>query len=345
MTDLTRRTVLGSGLVAASTLAAPRIWAQPVPEIRLASQYGMGYLQFDIMQHNNLIEKHAKDLGLPNVKVTWASFSGTDAMNQALISGAADVVAGGIPGLLTVWSRTRGTKYEIKGISALSSQAYLLNTRSEKVRTIRDFTLNDRIAVGAVKLSTMAVTLEIAASKEWGDAEYARLDPQTVSMSPGDATVAMISGVAGITSVFAIPPYQQEQLQHPVIHTVLNSHDVMDGPVTFTCCWGPTRFQADNPKLYAALLRALEEATPLVTKDARATAELWKTRVGSKLDTDFVAKCITDPAGTGELGPWTTVPENSMKFAKFMARVGTISHEPASWKDYFHSQIHDVAGS
>jgi NitT/TauT family transport system substrate-binding protein len=345
MTNFSRRAVLGSGLTAAGALAAPRSWAQRVPEIRLASQYGMGYLQFDIMQHYKLIEKHAQALGIPEVKVTWASFSGTDAMNQALISGAADVVAGGVPGLLTVWSRTRGTKYEIKGISALSSQAYLLNTRSENVHAIQDFTQNDRIAVGAVKLSTMAVTLEIAAAKLWGDAQYAKLDPLTISMSPGDATIAMTSGVAGITSVFAIPPFQQQQLQHPNIHTVLNSHDAMDGPVTFTCCWGPTRFQQDNPKLYLALLHALEEATPLVTKDAPHTAELWKARVESKLDTDFVAKCIVDPTGTGPQGPWTMTPENSMKFAKFMARVGTISHEPASWKDYFHSPIHDLAGS
>jgi NitT/TauT family transport system substrate-binding protein len=39
------------------------------------------------------------------------------------------------------------------------------------------------------------------------------------------------------------------------------------------------------------------------------------------------------------------VPENTMKFADFMASVGTLKNKPASWKDYFFPEIHGEKGS
>ena len=67
----------------------------------------MGYLQFNVMEHDKLLEKHAAALGLKDVKIVWATFNGPDAMNNALISDSIDIVAGGVPGLLTLWNRTR----------------------------------------------------------------------------------------------------------------------------------------------------------------------------------------------------------------------------------------------
>ncbi|MGA7333233.1 MAG: ABC transporter substrate-binding protein, partial [Pseudolabrys sp.] len=55
-------------------------------EIRLARQFSMGYLQLNVMEHQQLIEKHAKALGLNDVKVSWFTFNGPTAVNEALIS-------------------------------------------------------------------------------------------------------------------------------------------------------------------------------------------------------------------------------------------------------------------
>ena len=115
-------------------------------ELRLAKQFSMGYVQFNILEHRRLIEEHAKSLGLGDVKVTWATFNGPDAMNNALIAGSVDVVAGGVPGLVTLWSKTAGTPQEVRGISALSSQPFLLNTRNPNIKSVRDFTETDKIA-------------------------------------------------------------------------------------------------------------------------------------------------------------------------------------------------------
>jgi hypothetical protein len=40
-------------------------------EIRLAKQFSMGYVQFNVIEDRQLIEKHARAAGLGKVKVNW----------------------------------------------------------------------------------------------------------------------------------------------------------------------------------------------------------------------------------------------------------------------------------
>ena len=326
-------------ILAAAALAVIPLSAS-AQEIRIARQFSMGYLQFNVMEHEKLLEKHAAALGLKDVKIAWSIFNGPDAMNNALISDSIDIVAGGTPGLVTLWARTRGTANEVKGISALSSQPIYLNTRSENIKSLADLKDSDRIAVPAVKVSLQAVLLQMAAAKLHGAANYGKYDPLTVSMSPPDATIALMSGTAEITCVFSVPPFQQQQLEKPGIHTILNSFDVMDGPSTFTVAWTSARFRDKNPVLYKALIAALKEATGIVDKDRKKAAAYWIEDVKSKLPLDKVTAVISGPQVR-----WTMAPENTMKFANFMASVGSIKEAPKSWKDMFFPEVHDLGGS
>ena len=99
-------TFLAAGALAAATAAAS------AQEVRIARQFSMGYLQFNVMEHDRLLEKHTAALGLKDVKIAWSIFNGPDAMNNALISDSVDIVAGGTPGLVTLWARTKGTTNE-----------------------------------------------------------------------------------------------------------------------------------------------------------------------------------------------------------------------------------------
>src|SRR6476620_9886873 len=309
-------------------------------EIRLAQQFSMGYLQLNVMQHQKLIEKHAATLGIPNAKVSWFKFNGPTAVNEALISGNVDIGSGGVPGLLTLWARTKGTPQEVRGIAALSSQPFLLNTRDPNIKTIKDFKDSDRIAVPAVKSSVQALTLQMAAAKAYGEKDFEKLDPLTVSMTPPDATVALLKGGAQITAAFSVPPFQNQQLDDPAVHTVLNSFDVMGGSHTFTAVWAPAKFREGNPVLYKALVAALREATEIVHKDKTAAAALLIEDSKSKLPIDMVSKIVAVPQVR-----WTMTPENTMKYANFMAEVGTLKTRADSWKDYFFPEIHDEKGS
>src|ERR1700709_1357740 len=66
-------------------------------EIRLAEQFSMGYLQFNIMKRDRLIEKYATQRGLKDFKVSWQRFNGPAGMNEALLSGCADIRPRGVP--------------------------------------------------------------------------------------------------------------------------------------------------------------------------------------------------------------------------------------------------------
>jgi NitT/TauT family transport system substrate-binding protein len=311
-----------------------------VPEIRFARQFSMGYLQFNVMEKHRLLEKHAKAAGIPEVKVVWATFNSPAAMNDALLSGSVDIVSGGVPGLLTIWARTQGTANAVKGVTAFSSQPILLNTRNPNIKSISDYTEKDKIAVPAVKISVQAMMLQMAVAKQWGQANFAKLDPLTVGMSPPDATIALLSDASEIASVFSVPPFQYQQLEKPGVHTVLNSLEVFGGPHTFTVAWASTQFHDKNPALYKALVAAFQEATEMLNKDVKPAAQYWIDDVKSKLTVDKVAEIAS-----GKEVKWTMVPESTVKYAEFMHAVGTIKVKPASWKDLFFPELHGLPGS
>jgi NitT/TauT family transport system substrate-binding protein len=290
------------------------------------------------MEHQKLIEKHTKAAGL-DVKVSWLTFNGPDMMNDALLSGSVDLVSGGVPGLITLWAKTANTSRAVKGISGLSAQPFFLNSRNPTVKSITDFTDKDRIALPAIKVSVQAVTLQMAAAKQWGQSNFAKLDPLTVSMSPPDSTIALLGGSADITAVFSVPPFQFEQLKDPKIHTVLNSFDVM-GPHTFTCLWTSSKFHDENPKTYKAVMAALVEATELVNKDRREAAGYWHKEAKTKMSLDEVAGFVSGPQVE-----WTLVPKSTMKYAEFMHSVGSIKVKPAKWQDMFFPEAAVFEGS
>jgi NitT/TauT family transport system substrate-binding protein len=334
------RYCIGMALLALALTCACGQVAAETQEIRFAKQTSMGYVQFNILERQKLLEKHARALGLGEIKVTWVTFGGPDAMNTALLAGDIDVVSGGVPALVTLWAKTRGTPQEARGISALSSQPFLLNTRNPGVRTIRDFTDASRIAVPSVGVSVQAVTLRMAAAQAFGKENYTRLDPLTVALSPPDATIGLLSGGSAFDSVFSVPPFQTQQLRDPAIHTVLSSFDVLGGSHTFTVAWTSRKFHDDNPKLYRALMAALAEATDILNADKRAAATLWIEDSKSKLPPDLVFDVIAGPQVK-----WTLVPENTMKYATFMYEVGIVKAVPSTWKDLFFPEIHGVNGS
>jgi NitT/TauT family transport system substrate-binding protein len=311
-----------------------------VPEIRIARQFSMGYLQLNVMDHERLIQKHAAELGIPEVKVTTFKFNGPAAMNDALLSDSVDLVSGSPQGVLTIWSRTRGTPNEVRAVSALVTLPFALTTNDPTIKTVDDLARCRKIAVPAVKVSAQAVTIEAAAAKAYGIKEHARYEQYTVSMSPPDATIALLSGSAELGCAFAVPPYLQQQLQHANIHTVLNSFDVWGGPNTFTTAYMSSKFRTKNPVLFKAIYAALQEATARVNADPETAARYWIEDGESKLPLDFVKSIATAP-GTR----WTMAPEGTEAIAAFMNEIGSIKVKPGSWKDFFFPEAYDLDGS
>jgi NitT/TauT family transport system substrate-binding protein len=274
---------------------------------------------------------------LSDVKVIWQRLAAGNVMNDALLSGTLHIASGGIPPLITLWDRTRG---EVKAIAALNAMPNILSTRNPNVKSVRDFTDKDRIALPAAKVSFQAMLLQMAAVREWGEAEFARLDTFTVSMSHPDGMIALISGRSEITAHFTAPPYSTQELERPGIHKVLSSYEVLGGPATFVIGWTTSRFVAVNPRTYAAFVAALEEAIDFINSDRRAAAELYLKVSKSKESMESVLKMLDDPDIR-----FTLTPNGIIKMAEFMHKIGSIRNRPGSWKDLFFSNVHHLPGS
>src|SRR5262249_16382632 len=154
------------------------------------------------MQAEKLVEKHLAQNGLAGVPVSWQDSTGGSAMNDALLSGNLEFANGGVPAFLTLWTRARGSRSEIAALAAVSDIPSVRIPINPNVRPIKDFTANDRISVAAVKASQVAILLQMAAEKELGPGQFARLDQLTVSMSQSDSVSLLLSGKSEITAHF-----------------------------------------------------------------------------------------------------------------------------------------------
>src|ERR1700704_1967888 len=145
--------------------------------VRIAKQFGLGYLPLTLMEEEKLFEQQAKKQGL-DIKVEWLRLSGGAPMNDAILSGNLDFASGGVGPLLTIWGKTQ-TNVMVKGVAALNSMPLYLVTTNPNIKTIKDFTEKDKIALPGVKTSIQAVTLQIAAEKVFGKGGESKLDAFT----------------------------------------------------------------------------------------------------------------------------------------------------------------------
>jgi NitT/TauT family transport system substrate-binding protein len=326
-----------SAAVFATTILVPRPASAEASVVRVAKQFGVAYMQYMVMQELKLVEKHAKAAGL-DITTEWATFRSSDVMNDALISGSVDFVSLGIPGIITIWSKTKGTSVEVKGVSGLNVSPLMLMVRDPAIKSIRDFKDKDRIALPAVKVAMQAIMLQMAAAKEWGDAKYNALDHLTVSMSHPDATAAMLGGQSEITANFSSAPFQYRQMKNPNIHRILTSTELFDEPLSFNVIAATSKFRSENPKLYAAFLAALKDATDFINADKRKGAEIYLKVSGDKSTVDDILEVLADPAII-----YNTKLGGIGAFVNFMAKVGTLKNPPKDWRDMFFPEA--LAGS
>jgi NitT/TauT family transport system substrate-binding protein len=322
---------LAFAVSATAAKAEPRV-------VRIATQYGISYLPLTIMAEKKLLESEGKKLGL-DLTTEWIRFTGGPPMNEALISGNLDFASGGVSPMVTIWARTQGN-LKVKGICAINSMPLYLNTINPNVKTIKDFTEKDRIALPAVRVSMQAVILQMEAEKVFGKGQEHKLDAWTVSLSHPDGLAQMMSGKSEISGHFTSAPFMYQELADPRVHRVLNSYDVFGGPHTFNVIWATSKLYEGEPKIVQAFLSAMKIAMKEINDDPAGSAALWVKADKSKLTPAEAEKIIRDPENK-----WTMTPEKVMAVADYMGRVKMIPAAPKSWKDMFIDSVQDLPGS
>lgn len=321
-----------------AALAVSATSAQAEGRIRVAQQFGIGYLLLDVVRDQQLIEKHGKQLGV-EVQVEWAQLSGATVMNEALLAGSIDIVSAGIPPALVLWDRTRG-KQNVKVVASLGSLPNYLLTNNPNVRSLKDLSDKDRIAVPAAGVGFQSRTLQIETARQFGAADFKRFDTISVSLPHPDATAALIKGGSEVNTHFSSAPFYYQALENKQVRKVLSSYDILGGPATFNVLYTTQKFHDDNPKTYKAFYNALVEAEQFVKANKAKAAEVFIRVQQSKLSPDLVRRIVEDPEND-----FTVTPQRTFVYADELQKLGVIKNRATSWKDYFFAEAHALPGS
>jgi NitT/TauT family transport system substrate-binding protein len=299
-----------------------------VSEITIAQQYGVSFLPLMVMEKQALVEKHAGQAGLPGVTVKWVKVAGPSVMNDGLISGALHFAAQGAPSLITLWDKTHG---QIKAAAAMTTYPLYLVTRDPDVKKLSDFSDKDKIAVPSVKISTQAIMLQMAAAKEFGEKNYTKLDPLTISLSHPDATLAFMSNTAGVNTHFSTSPFYEQEIKVPGAHLITTSYEILGGPATALVLTASAKFRDDNPKAFRAVYDALSEAIATINKDKTAAAKLYlEAAHDTKNSVGDILAMISDKDYA-----FTLKSDKVFATAQFMAKIGSIKQSPTAIGDLF----------
>lgn len=327
--------------LAAALALAGALFSAPasaeVAQVRITRQPSIVYLPLVVMEQKKLLEKHVAAAGLPDTKVEWITFTSGGASTEALLAGNVDLVTSGVSNLLLLWDRTKG---DVKGVAGASAVPMVLVTRDPDVKSLKDFSEKDRIAVPTLKVSMQAVALQMAAEQAFGEAGRNKLDPLTIQLGHPDATMAVLNPRHEVNSHFSLPPYLNIELRDPNVHAVLNSNEVAGGPLSNGVVFTTKKFHDGNPKTYAAFLAGLKEAVDLIKSDPKQASEIYIAATKEKFTVDELTAILTQPDVI-----FSAQPYNTHKVAVHFARSGVMKTTPKSWQEFFFSEIHDLPGT
>lgn len=274
-------------------------------QIRIAEQYGLAYAPLQIMKKNKIMEKN-----LPGVDLSWEQVGNTAAIREAMLANKVDVGFMAIPPFLL--GVEKGMDWKIA--SGLSSSPIGLITFREDIKSIKDFTKNDRIALPQPG-SVQHILLSMAAERLFSDAS--RLDDLLITMKHPDGMNALLTKKE-ITAHFTSPPYIFMELEQEGMHQILSGKEAMGKDFTFIIGVTSNKFHDNNPLVYDAFIKSLHEAIEFIKNNPKKTAKILAEEYN--LSEDEVLEYIT-----WEGMKYDSKIKGLYEFVDFMTRNGYIS--------------------
>lgn len=319
-------------------------WAE-TNDVRIADQFGLSYLPVYVALDEQMFRKRFEAAGLADTKVTELKIASGSAANDALLSGNADLVLGGLTGMYILADKTRGSPLEVRGAIAICDSPIYLTTINPRIKSITDFTDADRVSMPAAKGTTHSFVFELAVAKALGWENRHKLDTLAVGMRHPDATVALLSDREPRTHSSTVP-FLFEELANPRVHMVYDSYDIVGGRQTLIVAYTTKKWKTENPKVYEATMAALEDAMAFIDKDKAAAAKIYVEHTKSKLGVAQVAQWLQAKDDKGRLvNYYNAAPSNSLMLADYMFKDKLLSRKPESWKDYFWDNLYALPGS
>ncbi len=309
-----------------------------VAEVKLVAQNGTNYLPLFVMQGQKLVEKHLATKGLGATTVTWARLSSPAAIVDSFLAGAVHFAGQGVPSTALLWDRTRNG-IGAKAVSALVSSNIWLMTRKPELKTIRDLTEKDRIALPSIKSSAQALFLWSAAEKEFGAGQWGKLDHLAVSLPHPDAMTAVLNPGSEITVHAATSPFADME-KKAGLHAITDVFAVEGGPVTSLNFVSTEQFRAGNPVTFAAVVAAFDEAIEWINADKKRAAQFYLDMSKEKMSLEDLTAIIDSPDYV-----YGRTPRGIGKAMEMLFKTGTLKTKPQSWKDMYFAETHTLPGN
>ena len=325
-----------------AVLAAMLLWTSApaaraeVSEVTFAQQFGIAFLPLMVMENQKFVEKQAASRGLPDVKGAFLKMSGPSVMVDAMLSGSLHFAAQGPPSLALLWDRTKGN---VKGVGGITTYNLWLNTRNPNVKSIKDFSDKDRIAVPSVKSSTQAILLQMLAEREFGADQKFKFDPLTVGLGHPDAMASVLNPAGEINSHFASSPFHETETKAGM-RSIITAFDITGGQSSQLVFTTTEKFRSANPQVYASVIAGLDDAIAWINADKKRAADLYLTMSNDKkTSADELVAMMNSPGFE-----YTRTPMKVGKLFDFMARIGSIKTTPTSWKELFFPEAQGLPG-
>jgi NitT/TauT family transport system substrate-binding protein len=308
-------------------------------EVKIGIGFGISFLPVYLMDELKLVEKYAKEAGL-DVKTSYARFSGTGPMQDAVLSGSIDMGPYGTAGLLIAWEKAKGTPLQTFAISGVTTLPLVLITNQPEVKKLSDLKPTDRIAMPS-PVSPQAFLLQMAAEKEFGRGQQDKYKNQIASLPHPESVNALVSGSTEVTAYFSPPPFTQLALKDSKVHRVMESTEVFGGKASFLIMGATKRWIDANPKLPDVIVKAIDEAAGIIKNDPKRAAEIYLKREQVKgfdaAAIEEILKQYKDEYGSSVQGVQQT--------ADFMGRLGQLKNPPKSWKEIVTPSIANTPSS
>jgi NitT/TauT family transport system substrate-binding protein len=306
--------------------------------VKVATQIGLSYLPLIIMEHDKLWEQKAKEKGL-SLQVEYTQLGGSAPLNDALLSDSVQIASAGLAPMLTLWDRT-ARSYRVKGLSAVNASPMDLLTNRPSIKSLKDFTPADRIALPSIRVSLQAIIVAMAVEKAFGPGNWAALDNIQVAMAHPEAYATLTTRAGDISGYMSSSPFQERALQQSGISKVTDSYEVLGGPSTLSVTYAKTDFVEKNPKLTEAFMEAQRAAVDIIKTNLPGAIDKYFAVTKDKTSRETVEAILKSKDCDFDIFPKATMP-----VADFMARAGIMKGKPASWKDYFFDTIKNEPGS
>jgi NitT/TauT family transport system substrate-binding protein len=311
--------------------------AAEVSEVKIVAQNGSNYLPLFVMQGQKLVEKHLATKGLGSTAVTWTKLAGPSAIVDSFLAGAVHFSGQGVPSTALIWDRTRNG-IGAKAVSAMVASNIWLMTRKPEIKSLRDLTDKDRIALPSIKTSSQALFLWSAAEKEFGAGQWGKLDHITVSLPHPDAMAAVTNPNGEITVHAATSPYADLE-KKAGLHAITDLYSVEGRAVTGLNFVSTEQFRKDNPTTYGAVVAAFDEAIAWINADKRRAAQFYLEISKDKISLEDITEILLSPGYT-----FGQTPRGIGSAMEIMYKSGTLRTKGQSWKDMYFPEAQQLPG-